>query len=547
MNELEIVDSMTAKTPVLAVLREPLLEAVRLICRAFERGGQLFIAGNGGSMSDALHISGELLKAFQIERRGFLAAETQLQPGVPVWVLGNNPSLVSAVDNDLKPKGLGFAQELFAAGREGDVLLGISTSGRAGNVMRAFEVARRLGIRVLSLTGDPGGPMASFADLSLKTPGADTAEIQEYHLKVYHALCAAIESRLFGERGTLSGPYRSRYAQFDFSRIRTYPLAGRANRTAVEGLVSPSDIGPRKSGDRTIAALAEATVAASRASKPVIVMMGAHLIKNGLGPLVVDLIERRIISLAACNGACPIHDVELALCGGTSEKVPVSLPEGQFGFARETGLVVNGAYREAYKRKMGAGEALGAILAGEIDLQSLPPTGEPGQGLFPFKSRSLFYGAYRCGVPVTVHATMGTDIVDQHPGVSFEAKGFASGIDFAIFAQEVTRLAEGGVVLNVGGAVTQPEVFLKAVSMAANVGRAPAGFTTAVFDLYDFDPEDVEHETRPGYYRRDIKSVVVRIPRAFGGKGVYVQGDQRETWVDYYAHVKYLLQSRTPC
>jgi len=162
--------------------------------------------------------------------------------------------------------------------------------------------------------------------------------------------------------------------------------------------------------------------------------------------------------------------------------------------------------------------------------------------VFPYREHSLFYSAYRKGIPFTIHGTMGTDIVDQHPNALFEAKGFASGVDFSIFADEVTRLTAGGVVLNIGGAVTQPEVLLKAVSMAANIGKAPNRITTAVFDLFDVNTADIADEERPGYYRRDIKSIVVRIPEAFNGKGFYVQGDHRETFVQFYRHLKYLLE-----
>jgi hypothetical protein len=267
-------------------------------------------------------------------------------------------------------------------------------------------------------------------------------------------------------------------------------------------------------------------------------MMGAHLIKNGLGPLLIDLMERGVVSLLAGNGACTIHDTELAYCGGTSESVPDVLPKGEFGFARETGQIVNGAFLEAYKRKMGAGEALGAILAGKIPFEL-----DNGASLaFPYRVHSLFYNAYRLGIPFTIHATIGTDIVDQHPGASAEAKGYASGIDFSIFTEMATRLQEGGVILNVGGAVTQPEVLLKAVSMAANVGKAPKGILTAVFDLFDTNLEDIRNEEKAGYYRRDIKSTVVRIPAAFEGRGLYIQGNQKETFTAFYRHLRYLLE-----
>ena len=525
-------EELLERLPELADIRESFDSALDLISTSVERGGKLFVAGNGGSMSDALHISGELLKAFRIDRNGFIKPKWGLQPGIPVWVMGINPSLASAVENDLPERGLVFAQELFAAGRERDVLLGISTSGGALNLQRAFEVAKWLSVSTISLTGDPGGVLAGMADTAIRTPGKDTAEVQEYHISVYHCLCSVLEERLFSRRGRLAGPFGTKYKCFQRSEVRRYSLRERENRTDLNRLIHPSGVVIRRCDRNDIAEIAEATASSVKEGKPVVLLMGAHPLKNGLGPLIIDLMERGIISLAAGNGACPIHDTELALCGGTSERVPETLPEGRFGFARETGEIVNRAYLEAYKRRMGAGEALGAILAGDIPLDSME---------FPYREYSLFYRAYRLSIPVTVHATIGTDIVDQHPEARFEAKGYASGVDFSIFADTMTRFTGGGVVLNLSGAVTQPEVLLKSVSMAANIGKPPKGIVTAVFDLQDGSSEGVLDESRSGYYRRDVKSIVVRIPEAFGGRGTYIQGDHRVTFVAFYSHLVDLL------
>jgi len=532
------LESLISACPELKSCEEPLSASVDLIASVFEKGGTLFLCGNGGSMSDALHISGELLKGFRIERRSYRKSSLGLQSGVPVWVLGNNPSLYSAAGNDLAAPSLEFAQELFAAAREGDVLLGISTSGRAKNVCNAFTAASEIGVRRISLTGMPGEPLAGMADVAIKAPGRDTAAVQEYHQKIYHALCSALEERLFGETGSMTGPYGSRYARFDFSPIVTYSISERENRTDLERLVHPPAVKPAASSDSAVRRIARACVESRRAKRPVILMTGAHFIKNGLGPLVIDLLDRGILTHVAGNGACPIHDVELALCGGTSERVPEALPRGRFGFARETAAIVNGAYREAWRRRLGAGEAVGAVLAGELRLEE--------EWEFPYREHSVFYNAYRLGIPATVHGTIGTDIVDQHPGASFSAKGAACGTDFAILAQAACRMTDGGVVIDVGGAVTQPEVLLKAVSMAANTGKPPKGIVTAVFDFLPADPRDVRDENKPGYYRRDLKSVVVRIPEAFGGEGHYVQGDQRRTLPDLYAHIRYLLKKGEP-
>ena len=538
------IDALIGTIPELNSLRESIELAVDTICSAAEDGKVLFVAGNGGSMSDALHISGELLKAFRIERRGFQRCfqrsfqppSAPLQPGIPVWVLGNNPSLSSAVGNDFSEPRFEFAQELYAAGKEGDVFLGISTSGKARNIQNAMSVAGQLGITTISLTGNPGEPMSRLSDVSICVPGADTAEIQECHIKVYHAICSEIEEVLFGKTGTLSGIYRSEHREFDFARIRTYSIGTRNNRTDLKTLQDADRITSEPSREQSIALTAQKTFDAWMSGKPVIIMTGAHLIKNGLSPLLIDLIQRGIPRVIAVNGACAVHDVELALCGGTSENVAEVLPKGEFGFAQETAYIVNKAYREAYKRRMGAGETLGAIIAGEIPIQF--------NGDFPFRRHSIFYSAFKKHVPVTVHAGIGTDIVDQHPTASFEAKGYASGVDFGIFAESATKLCSGGVVLNIGDAVTHPEVLLKSVSMAANIGKSPSDIFTAVFDLQEINMNDMQDEGKPSYYRRDIKSVVVRIPKAFGGKGYYIQGNQKNTFVEYYAHLKHLIETR---
>ncbi len=541
MNENQIIEELINKNPEFKKAEKKIKEAIDLICRTFEKGNKLYIAGNGGSMSDALHISAELLKAFKIKRTGLIKSSLGLQAGVPVWVLGNNPALYSAVGNDFKQKGLEFAQELFASGKEGDVLLGISTSGRAENIQNAFQTARQIGVKTVSLTGNPGEPLSGQADISIKTIGGDTAQIQENHVKVYHILCMCIEEALFGKKGRLTGPYKTRFDLFDFSKIKTYSLLDRKNRSDINRLSHPKNIKVQPAQNKKIAFLAEKTVEYWKERKPVIIMMGAHLLKNGFSPLLIDLVNRGIISLIAGNGACPIHDTELAICGGTSERVSKSLPTGNFGFAEETAIVINSAYFEAFKRKMGAGEALGAILAGDIRLKGDPNAGKLE---FPYKKYSIFYSAYRNKIPITIHGTIGTDIVDQHPNSLFEAKGYACGVDFSIFAQMASCLKNGGIIIDIGGAVTQPEVLLKSVSMAANIGKPPRGIVTAVFDLFDVDLKDMDNEEKPGYYRRDIKSIVMRIPHAFKGKGLYIQGNHKKTFVEYYSHIIYLLENR---
>ncbi len=293
-----------------------------LITDIFFNGGKLFAAGNGGSMADALHISGELLKSFRIQRKGSTIPQFELQPGVPVWVLGINPSLSSAVRNDFKTTDMELAQELFAAGTEKDALLGISTSGKAANIINAFKTAKDMGIKTIALTGNPGEPLSSLADIAIHAEGSDTASIQENHIVIYHRICSAVEEKLFGDKGLFAQQFPERYQKyprFDFSQIKTCPILRRNSRSGLNSMIKPDLVKPEPSENKNIQQLAEETADAYRLGKPVIIMMGAHLIKNGLSPLLIDLITRKIISIVAVNGACPIHDTEIALRGGTSE------------------------------------------------------------------------------------------------------------------------------------------------------------------------------------------------------------------------------------
>ena len=316
--------------------------------------------------------------------------------------------------------------------------------------------------------------------------------------------------------------YQGRFSVFDASRIRTYDLHQRPSKVGLEDLITPERLAgtPCTFGSPELDAVAEAVAEARSAGWPVILFTGAHLIKNGFGPLILDLVERGILSLVGMNAAGMIHDFELALAGKTSEEVPLALPRGEFGFAEQTGAMLNAALTHGHKLKVGAGEAIGRLILGE----AFPEAHE-----FPHRRYSLLAGAYDRNVAVTMHAAIGTDIIDQAPQFDAAAKGACSGRDFAVFCAEVEKMHSGGVFLNIGSAVTGPEVFLKACSMCANVGRPPRGIVTAAFDIRPAKTQDVQDERTAGYYFRDIKSVVVRIPQAFGGRGFYVQGDHLET------------------
>lgn len=232
-----------------------------------------------------------------------------------------------------------------------------------------------------------------------------------------------------------------------------------------------------------------------RKNKPVILMMGAHVIKVGLSPILVDLIKNKVITAVAMNSAAAIHDVETAMWGQTSEDVAENILDGRFGMARETGELINGALTDAFLGSdMGYGEALGRKL---LDL------GAPNAAV------SLLATCYTLNVPITIHAAIGTDIIHQQPTMNGAATGELSFRDFRTFAEVCKGLVGGGVVLNVGSAVIMPEVFLKALTVARNLGSRAKGFTTAVFDM--------------NVHYRPLMNVKMR-PTQDGGRGLYFTG-----------------------
>jgi len=340
--------------------------------------------------------------------------------------------------------------------------------------------------------------------------------------------------------------YKGRYKAFDASQIETYPVATRSNKVKLGNLVFPRDVAGRsfdvpQQVRQDVRAVAEAVVAARRAGKPVILFTGAHLIKNGLGPLLLDLVERDCVTLVAGNGATTIHDFELALIGETSENVPAALDKGLFGMAYEFGYI-NTALSVGNEQKLGYGESLGRMICEESFrrqvLSRIAQADSPSNFLHP--EVSVLAACYRRRGPFTVHVGIGTDVIDPHPSFDGQAKGGCSGREFLLYTNEVTKLTEGGDVLNVGSAVTGPEVLLKAVSMAANGGCVPHGILAANFDLRMHEPRQMTNESAPCYYFRDQKCVVTRIPEAFGGRGLYVQGDQKQT-------IPLLYQQITEC
>jgi len=344
--------------------------------------------------------------------------------------------------------------------------------------------------------------------------------------------------------------YEGRYEIFDAGSIRTYPVAGRPNKVTRASLVGPDaamSARPRLADEtrKHIDEVARAIVDARRNDRAVICFAGAHLVKNGLGPLLADMAERGFVTLVGGNGATAIHDFELALMGETSENVPAALPEGRFGMAYEFAYF-NAALKVGDEEKLGLGESLGRTICDDDFRRRVAAVlGDGTDGktplAFPHAEVSLLAGAYRAGVPMTILVGIGTDVVDQHPNFSGRAKGGTSGRDFLIYTREAERLA-GGVVLNIGSAVTGPEVLLKATSMVCNVGSRPTGLVTADFDLRPHDPKQMTDEDAFGYYFRDQKSIVTRVPASFGGKGFYVQGNQKDTFPALYRALRQLAE-----
>jgi hypothetical protein len=342
--------------------------------------------------------------------------------------------------------------------------------------------------------------------------------------------------------------YNGKYDVFDPARINTYPLSTRTNKVTLKDLLRPADVDELAidlpdSTCSDVETIAQAVVSAQKADTPVVLFTGAHLIKNGLGPLLVELVNRRLVTLVAGNCATAIHDFELALIGQTSEDVPDALGKGRFGMAHEFAYI-NGAISVGNERKLGLGETLGKMICDEDFrnqvLSSVARDDRPGNFLHP--EVSVLAACYENDIPFTVHAAIGTDVTDQHVSFDGQAKGGCSGRDFLIYVNEITKLTSGGVLLNIGSAVVGPEVLLKAVSMAANTGQVANNIITADFDLRDYNAGAMSDGFSQGYYFRDQKSIVTRIPQAFAGKGFYIQGNQKQTFPLLYKKIMEKLQ-----
>jgi hypothetical protein len=296
------------------------------------------------------------------------------------------------------------------------------------------------------------------------------------------------------------------YREVDLDRVRTVPVATRRNKVDPTLLAAPPgaersfkaflDSLPDVLAARDLRAVTAAVAQAARARRGVVLLLGGHVVKVGLGPLVREWLRRGIVTHVALNGAAAIHDYELAAFGGTSEEVETGLGDGTFGMAEETGVEMNAAIAAAAAGGAGMGEGLALALAQRSEL--------------PGRECSVLLAALEADVPVTVHAAIGAEIIHQHPAADGAALGATSHRDFRRLAGSLPLLDDGGVVLNLGSAVILPEVFLKALTIARNLhAGAPTRFVAADFDMQR-------------HYRPRVN--VVQRPTKSGGEGFLLTG-----------------------
>jgi hypothetical protein len=308
----------------------------------------------------------------------------------------------------------------------------------------------------------------------------------------------------------------SRYPLFDRSRLVLRPLDEREHDMHLD-YVLELDAPVEPYVHANLPLLVERIATARGAGHPVIMMMGAHVIKQGCSRFICAMLRQGMVTHLATNGACVIHDYELSRIGASTESVARYIREGQFGLWREDGEI-NDIARDAAADGLGLGEAVGRAIDGTQ---------------FAHRDLSVYATAYELGIPATVHVGIGYDIIDELPSFDGAAFGKASYTDFLIYAAQLERL-EGGVLLNFGTAVMGPEVYLKALSMARNVakqeGRELRHFSTAVFDLIPIegDYHRQASKSEPGYYYRPWKTILVRTV-ADGGESFYFVGDHRQT------------------
>lgn len=311
----------------------------------------------------------------------------------------------------------------------------------------------------------------------------------------------------------------------DFSQIQTFSPQNRHNLVRIDNLRTPGAQEDNLFQSEEFDILVQKLKAAKAEGRTVTCFIGAHVIKCGLSRYLIWLMENGYISHLASNGAGSIHDFELAYLGGTSEHVPTAIEDGSFGMWEETGRWMNEAIQAGAAKNYGYGQSLAAYV------ESHPEK-------FPYREDCVFYRAYQMGVPVTYHVTMGTDIIHQHPIVDFSALGAASGRDFNYFCHAITQLDDQGVHMNIGSAVTGAEVFLKALSIARNLGFGLKHITTANFDIIPLGDykSDISKDTFE-YYYRPRKNIINR-PVSLGGTGLYIYGNHEKTVPTLYSRLK---------
>ena len=308
------------------------------------------------------------------------------------------------------------------------------------------------------------------------------------------------------------------FKMFDTSELLIKPLSERIHDVDLMSVLVPVDSSPATLDNEKTRVIASAMVEAKQAKATTVLMYGAHVIRTGCSAYMIELMKRGLASHFATNGAGSIHDFEFSMIGKTCESVAKYISEGQFGLWSETGMI-NDILEEGVKDGLGAGEAIGRYIW-ENDL--------------PYKNYSILANGYHFGVPCTIHIGIGNDILHEHPNASGKTLGEASYRDFLIYVQSITNL-ENGLFLNIGSAVTGPEVYLKALAMARNVakqrGECIEHFTTAVLDVQQMPEEsckDTPPKTDPRYYFRPWKTILARTV-AEVGRSYYVQGLHRDT------------------
>jgi len=293
----------------------------------------------------------------------------------------------------------------------------------------------------------------------------------------------------------------SKYSTIDLSSVRRYSLAQRASKVNTGQFAKTGEVALDAFWDccpdilqaKSMKELISACRTAKERGRAIITGLGGHVIKCGLAPLLIEMMEAGHITCLCVNGSVAIHDWEIAWGGATSEDVSVALADGSFGMAEETADGINGILSAVAEEGLGAGEAIGRAIWERS----------------PHRELSLIGNAWRLNIPVTVHIAIGTDIIHQHPSADGASIGRTSLHDFRVLAHEITKLHDGGVFINFGSAVIIPEVFVKALNLARNTGHDVCDFSTAVFDM--------------NAHYRPLENIVRR-PVENGGRGYYFVG-----------------------